>query len=243
MKIQSRFATKCVSLFAVSILKLIYSTCRIQMIEAVPGTSPYKGYCSEGPERFLYCIWHDILLMAIFCGRPVHMAGLVSRHQDGSYLADVMKMVGLTPIRGSSARGGSQAARQCLEAAEQYHVSITPDGPRGPRHEMKEGIVFLASQSGRRVVPISARCNRYWRIQGRWTDMLIPKPFTKIEIHAGAPIEIASGLSRDEIRQETQRVQAAMDALENYVEERVHPKASSEALESKPEEGPNRQAA
>ncbi|MCA8989027.1 MAG: lysophospholipid acyltransferase family protein [Planctomycetaceae bacterium] len=228
MKIQSPFLTRMVATFLVVILRAIYGSCKIRMVETVPGTSPYRGYFSGNDERFLYSIWHDILLMAIFCGKPEHMAGLVSRHQDGSYLADVMKMVGLTPIRGSSKRGGSQAARQCLDAASEYHVSITPDGPRGPRHEMKEGIVFLASQSGRRIVPISARCKRYWRIQGKWTDMLIPKPFTTVEIHAGAPITIPSGLNREQLREEVRRVQQAMNELEEYVDRRVHPEKHTE---------------
>lgn len=187
MKIRSPWISRIAALVLVGLLRMIYSTCRISAVEDVPGTSPYQ---KPGSERYLYCIWHDILVMAIFSGRPQKMAGLVSRHQDGGYLADSMKLIGITPVRGSSQRGGTQALKQCLEAAKEYHVSITPDGPRGPRHQAKDGIVYMASITGRKIVPIASSCKRYWRIQGNWTDMLIPKPFTKILIKAGTPISI-----------------------------------------------------
>ncbi|MCG6157140.1 lysophospholipid acyltransferase family protein [Rubinisphaera margarita] len=223
MKIRSRFLTLMVASFCVLTLKILYASCRIERCEKIPGTTPYAGNYKDRPERFLYCIWHDILLMAIFCGKPEHMSALVSRHQDGSYLADLLKMVGLVPIRGSSSRGGSQAVKKCLEAAAAYHISITPDGPRGPRHELKPGIVFLASQSGRGIVPVTSRARRYWRIQGRWTDMLIPKPFTKVVIATDDPIFVPPHLSSQQLEPYVKQVEQSMHDLEDRIDRMVHP--------------------
>jgi len=228
VKIRSRVLTKFVAFCCMMTSRAIFATCRIEATEHTPGTTPYAGKKVKSPERFLYCIWHDILMMAIFCGKPENMAGLVSRHQDGSYLADTMRMVGLTPIRGSSQRGGTQAIKQCLEAAKAHHIAITPDGPRGPRHEMKEGIVFLASQSGRRIVPVTARCKRYWRFQAKWTDMLIPKPFTRVLIVTGEPICIPSGLTREQIKEQAKRVEQIMHELEGRIDRQMHPERYSE---------------
>jgi len=240
VKIRSRFLTRCVAFCCMTASRAIFATCRIEAIEHTPGTSPYADDKTDSPERFLFCIWHDILMMAIFCGKPRHMAGLVSRHQDGSYLADTMRMVGLTPIRGSSQRGGTQAIKQCLEAAKAHHISITPDGPRGPRHELKEGIVFLASQSGRRIVPVTARCKRYWRFQAKWTDMLIPKPFTRVLIVTGEPICIPSGLSREQIKEQAKRVEQIMHELEDQIDRQMHPERYSQEVN---EAYPNSKAA
>ena len=52
--------------------------------------------------------------LAFSANRRYFLAGLVSGHQDGSYLADAMKLVGIAAIRGSSKRGGSRAMGELL---------------------------------------------------------------------------------------------------------------------------------
>jgi len=218
MKIRSHWLTQFLAVCAVVSLRTLYATCRVRAVEVEPDTSPYRKRRDDQPERFLYSIWHDVLVMAIFSGKPQHMAGLVSRHQDGSYLADSMKLVGIEPIRGSSKRGGTQALKQCLDAAGKFHVSITPDGPRGPRHVPKEGILFMASLTGRRIVPVAAACRRGWRIQGNWTDMLLPLPFTEIYIKAGEPLSVPPDLSREELKVWVEKLTERMEQLTNEVE-------------------------
>jgi len=244
MNIQNRWLTRTISFFLAVLLRTLYATCRVEAVETVPGTSPYRQLPAAEPQRFLYCIWHDILLMAIFSGRPQHMAGLVSRHQDGGFLADAMEVLGITPIRGSSKRGGMQALKQCLDAAKTCHVSVTPDGPRGPRHQIKEGIIFMASVTGRQIVPISASCRRFWRIQGSWTDMLIPAPFTRILIQAGEPLSVPAQITRDEIPQYIAELEARMAALTSHVEQVMHPElASTEDLHETEQSDPRQHAA
>ena len=215
MKIRSRLLTKLVAAIAVVIVKLLFRTCRVRAHGDVEGISPYEG---TGDRRYLYCIWHDQLMMTVFTGRPQNMAGLVSQHQDGSYLADALKMVGITPVRGSTNRGGARAMRELLDTIRQLHVAITPDGPRGPRHELKQGLVFLASHGGRSIVATAYTCRRCWRIKGSWTDMMIPKPFTTIYIRATAPMEIPPRLKRDGLQEYTDRLQAEMERMEAEVE-------------------------
>jgi lysophospholipid acyltransferase (LPLAT)-like uncharacterized protein len=215
VRIRSRLLTKLLAATAVLLCRLLFLTCRKQWRVAVAGTNPYA---ETGDKRFLYCIWHDQIVMTVFFNRPCRVAGLVSRHQDGSYLADAMRLVGVTPVRGSSSRGGAQAMRQMFDAARELHISITPDGPRGPRRRVKEGIVYLASRSGRPIVPVALACQRAWRIRGSWTDMLIPRPFTTAFAIAGEPIHVPAGQSREQLVEYTARVQAAMDGLQIVVE-------------------------
>jgi len=100
-----------------------------------------------------------------------------------------------------------------MKATEDKHVIITPDGPRGPRRQMSHGIVFLASRTGRRVVPTGYSCSRCWRVKGSWTDLVIPKPFAKVFLLAGDAIKVPPGLERDELRPYTAMIQAEMDRL------------------------------
>lgn len=209
VKIRSVWLTKLVARLVVALLKLLFATCRKEFA-IFPGTS---GWDAKVPDRFLFAVWHDVLFFPLLMAKPQHMSALASRHQDGAYVAETLRLLNVEPYRGSTTRGGAQAVRQLLDVAERLHITLTPDGPRGPRREMKDGLVFLASRTGLNIVPAAFGCRRGIRIQGTWTDMLLPLPFTTTYCILGEPIFIPSELTRDEIDFNTRRVQAAMDRL------------------------------
>ena len=211
MKIRSKLLTKLIAVVIVGVLKLLFRTTRIELICELPELNVYEY---DGPKRFLYCVWHDLMAFPIFAGKHTHTSALVSRHQDGSFLAESMRLVGISAVRGSTKRGGSQAVRQMMSVAENKHIVITPDGPRGPRRKIKNGIVFLASHSGRPIVPMASSCHRFWRIRGSWTDLLLPQPFTKVYLLAGTPIHVPPGLTRDELNRHAEILQNAMETLQ-----------------------------
>ena len=126
MRIRSRLLTRLFALLAVALARLLFRTCRVRTIAEAPGINPYE---STGDARFLFCVWHDQIVMTVFTGQPHDMAGLVSAHQDGSYLAEAMKLVAIKAVRGSSKRGGSKAMRHLLDQVRDRHVAITPGGP------------------------------------------------------------------------------------------------------------------
>ena len=216
VKIRSRLLTKVIVVVGVTLVRLLFKTCRLRTICETPGINPYE---STGEAHYLFCVWHDQIVMTVFSGRPINMAGLVSGHQDGSYLAEAMKLLGIASVRGSSKRGGSRAMGELLQRAREFHVAITPDGPRGPRRKLKTGIVFLASHSGRAIIPTAYACRRGWRIRGNWTDMMIPWPFTDLHAHGGPPFVVPPGIDRDELERYVQRLEAEMQRLEALVAE------------------------
>lgn len=216
MRIRSPWLTRLGVRLVVVLFRALYRTCRVKAWCDEPGTAPCQVL---GDRRLVYCIWHDLLLNAIFSAEQPATCGLVSRHQDGSYLADAMQLCNVRPVRGSSSKGGAAALRELVDATRDYHVAITPDGPRGPRHELKPGIVFVASQTGRQVAATASACRRGWRIQGSWTDMLIPLPFTTIYYRVGRPLDVPPDLTREEITEHTARLQAEMQRVETEVEQ------------------------
>ncbi len=215
MKIRSPFLTKLAIAAFTRGVQLLFRTLRREFREETPGTNPYVA---SGEERFLYCVWHDSIIVPIFAGRHTRSAALVSRHHDGSYVAGILRIVGIPSVRGSSKHGGASAVRQMMTTAKDQHIVITPDGPRGPRRKMQSGIVFLASHTGRAIVPTAYACIRSWRIKGNWTDLLMPKPFTKIFLLAGEPVKVPPDLSREEVARYSALVQDAMDRLNIEVE-------------------------
>jgi lysophospholipid acyltransferase (LPLAT)-like uncharacterized protein len=187
----------------------LFLTLRIRFREVDPRT---HLYARNGPT-FLFGIWHDTILYAMFAGRHRRTTALVSKHQDGSYLARGLAMVGVKLVRGSSGKSGASALRQLLSVPDDQNVVITPDGPRGPRHETKPGLIFVASRSGRAVVPAGFAAVRSWRFPGSWTDLEIPKPFTTVYFLMGPPITVPADASREVISDYEATLQSEMERL------------------------------
>jgi lysophospholipid acyltransferase (LPLAT)-like uncharacterized protein len=210
MKIRSRFVIRLLATMLAVTARLYFRLVRIEVREAVPQTSPYVH---KGDQVCLYALWHHSILCALFCGRCAHLAGLVSRHADGSFVADAMECIGLTPIRGSNRRGGAVAMKQMIDATARLDIAIATDGPRGPHEVVKEGIIFLASQTGRPIIPTGISASRAWRPWLKWTYLLIPKPFSRAVLLGGKPFYVPPDLSREEREVYRQRLQAEMDRL------------------------------
>ncbi len=210
MKIRSRWLIRWLARVAAAGCRVLFATVRVKIVTDRPQTSPYAD---SGDQKFLYCIWHDSIIGPIFGGRSVKMAALTSLHGDGAYVADALECVGITPIRGSSSRGGAAALKEMLDSARDMDISIATDGPRGPRRRVKDGIVYLASQTGRPIIPVAFSARRAWYPRGRWTDALIPKPFTQSWLLGGDPILVPSDLTREQLNEYREIVQRAMDAL------------------------------
>jgi len=211
MKIRNGLANWLVARIGTWLLQALFLTVRVDHRKVVEDGTPYRA--AVGKTRYCFCMWHDAIVTAVFSIRTHKLAGLISRHQDGSYLSHAVKLVGITPVRGSASRGGAQATRQLIDQPD-LHVCITPDGPRGPRRVMKDGIVYLASRTGRPVIPTTLVATNYWAISGGWSDMMIPKPFSRLLMIAGAPIEIPAQISREEITRLTEEIQLEMDRLD-----------------------------
>ena len=79
---------------------------------------------------------------------------------------------------------------------------------------MKDGIVYLSSRTGRPVVPTTLTGTSYWSVPGGWSDMVVPKPFSKMILLAGAPIEVDPDLNREQISEVTEKIQKEMDRLD-----------------------------
>lgn len=215
MKIRSRFAIRLLGRTLAACARVYFRFLKTDFHLHTPLTSPYDD---KGDTVYLYCLWHHSILCAIFCGRSIRLAGLVSKHEDGSYVADAMECVDLTPIRGSSNRGGAAAMKQMLDATSRLNIAIATDGPRGPHHVVKEGIIFLASQSGRPIMPTGVAATRSWKPWGKWTFLLIPKPFSRVVMVGGAPFFVPPNLSREEREVYRVKLQVEMDRLLDVAE-------------------------
>lgn len=201
---------RCLARLAVCSASALFATVRKRFHFAQTNTSPYIPVTDS---TFIYSVWHDSLLMPLFLGRQRSTMALVGLHNDGTFLANSLKALGISSVRGSSSRGGSQAVRQLLTQTAGHHIVVTPDGPRGPRREMKSGIAYIASRTGKPVVPTAFACRDGWSVGRGWTDLLIPKPGTTVYALTGSPISVPSDADSDTLDDFTGLIQAEMDQL------------------------------
>ena len=108
---------------------------------------------------------------------------------DAEIISRIGAKLGWTMLRGSSSRGGVKAYKQLLKTLTKGgKVFITPDGPRGPEHEIKEGTVKGAKRTDALLVPLSGQASRRWEIRS-WDTFVVPKPFGRVVTVVGEPID------------------------------------------------------
>jgi lysophospholipid acyltransferase (LPLAT)-like uncharacterized protein len=112
-------------------------------------------------KHVILAFWHGQQLMAPIGYRGTGLHVLISRHGDGEIIARIIARFGYQAVRGSSTRGGAGALRAlikvCLSGRD---VAVTPDGPKGPRHVAKLGVVQLAKATGLPIVPAAFACSK-----------------------------------------------------------------------------------
>lgn len=154
---------------------------------------------SKNGKNVIYAFWHSDMIVPGFMLRKLGVKVLVSQHRDGGYLADALEMAGFDTVRGSSTRGGARAMVQLTKSARKgSSVMITPDGPRGPRHIVQPGIIFLAKKTGLPIIPMSVKTSKYWQLPS-WDKFVIPKPFSKLTLVFGKPIYVSPELNNDDL--------------------------------------------
>jgi hypothetical protein len=140
---------------------------------------------------------------------------MISSSRDGELIAQLARKLGYNPVRGSSTRGGREAAKILVKLLKDGQSgAITPDGPRGPRRRMQSGAVIIPRQSGRPVVAIAFAAERCWRLKS-WDRFIIPKPFSRCVFVYGEPITAGKG---SEPAKELKRIQDEMDRVTELAE-------------------------
>lgn len=168
----------------------------------------------------LLSFWHGQTFMAAhFVYRALHRRGvpitvLASQSRDGELVSRMVEAWGVEPVRGSSTRGGRQALRALHRAIVRGGASpiMVPDGPVGPPHRVKVGVLVLAQLSGAPILPLAFVAERAWRLPS-WDRLRIPKPFSRVAVVVAPPQEIATSLRSDALEAERARIEALLDAL------------------------------
>lgn len=166
------------------LIRIIYLTSRKHF--HMPQTVPQ--------EPVIFAFWHGDLLLQPYLYyqfRKIPKAKvLISDHFDGQIIARIMTFFRLGTIHGSTTRGGAKVLIQGLKSlSDGYDIGITPDGPKGPRYAVSDGVVVMAQKRQAKVIVYSCVPSSYWQLSS-WDRFVIPKPFGVLNFYASEPIDL-----------------------------------------------------
>jgi lysophospholipid acyltransferase (LPLAT)-like uncharacterized protein len=177
------------------------------------------GLLAHPPSRpVIIAFWHNRIFLLPYLFRKHwrarhrdRVAVLVSASRDGERLAQVLSRFNLICVRGSSSRRGKEALRELTHLMQEgFDVGITPDGPRGPKYRVQDGVIRLAQLTQAPIIPISYLLSRKITFNS-WDNFMVPMPFARATLRVGSPITVPS--AADQREHESKRLE-----LENVLQ-------------------------
>jgi lysophospholipid acyltransferase (LPLAT)-like uncharacterized protein len=142
-------------------------------------------------QPFLMAHWHGDELALVQLVKRYKVATLSSQSKDGTIMTIVLKKLGATVVRGSSSRGAVSGLLGLMKLIRKgYMSSFAVDGPKGPLHKAKPGILEASKNLKVPIVCVGAACDRAWVFHKAWNKTFLPKPFAKISIIWAQPLPI-----------------------------------------------------
>lgn len=158
----------------------------------------------------IVALWHDQLLPLSFAHRGMGYGTLASQSKDGELIARFLEMWGFRAARGSSTRGGARAIVEMKRLMESgTDMTLAVDGPKGPRHEVKPGIIYLAKQVDCVLIPVTMSARHYKRFAS-WDRFVLPLPFTRVDIYFGDSIKLSPEKDAETMERERLLLETAM---------------------------------
>ncbi|MCF6172708.1 MAG: lysophospholipid acyltransferase family protein [Sulfurimonas sp.] len=148
-----------------------------------------------GDEPIIFACWHGELLMLPYLYKKFrktpHAKVLISSHFDGMLISKTIKYFRLGTIAGSTNRNATRVLIQGIKALRDgYDIGITPDGPKGPRYEVADGIIVMAQKTKCKIVLIGIKPTKFWQLNS-WDKFIIPKPFGTLNYYSTEPLDIS----------------------------------------------------
>jgi lysophospholipid acyltransferase (LPLAT)-like uncharacterized protein len=198
-----------------AIIWLVSSTYRVQK---VIGADIADRVIADKNTVYAPCYWHQnhVLcsqMMRSWIRRGFKACFLVSSSVDGEVPARIARSWGAEVIRGSANQTGALALRDMQAMMKKgFAIVTTADGPNGPQHEFKPGAVLMARIGRTPMVPLACAADRAWYLD-RWDEFMIPKPFARVVLAVGEPIEVPRDASMEKLEDYRQQMQYATNAL------------------------------
>lgn len=139
---------------------------------------------------------------------------MVSQSKDGDFISKIGQKIGWIPVRGSSTRGGKEALRVMIQGVSENRIAgHIVDGPTGPPHIVKPGLISLAMNTDAVISQGIVSYKKAW-IFNSWDHFMIPKPFSKVLFRFGPIFPVPKTMNDDEF--ESLRKQLEDEMIKEY---------------------------
>jgi lipopolysaccharide heptosyltransferase II len=196
-----------------SFIKIITFICRI-IDKTLRKTSLNETLHYTKPS--IYSFWHGNEFPMLMSNQKSNIVIMVSLSNDGELLSQVLQDFGYITVRGSSSKGGERALIKIIKYARQGHtLAFAADGPRGPYHKLKSGVVYTAQKTGMPLLPINCSPKNKIILKKSWDKTIIPLPFSRTVQIYGEPVYVNDG---DNIEEKTILVEEKLNRLFEFTD-------------------------
>jgi lipopolysaccharide heptosyltransferase II len=176
----------------------------------------YLNPTERFPQQAIYPFWHGDEFAMLLNNQKNNISIMVSLSDDGQRLAEILERFGYRTVRGSSNKGAQRALIQIIkEARAGYSIAFAADGPKGPYHKLKEGLVYVAQKTGLPVVPITSSAKHRIVLKNSWEKGRIPLPFSKVIQFWDEPIYVAP---EDDIGEKTALIEDRLNKVFEFTD-------------------------
>lgn len=218
MKIQNPALIRAVGVAGAFLVRRLVGTTEFHFRYADPTVNPEVA--RRTGARYIYAFYHEVLLFPAYFWAWPEMQILISDHRDGELIAQTVLRLGFGVVRGSTTRGGARALREMTQRVDRGHLCITPDGPKGPRRHVHQGLPYLALRTGLPIVGLGMAFSNPWRAKS-WDKFAVPRPYGKATCVFPEPVIVPPDAGREELeecRAEVERrMRQATDEAEEWV--------------------------
>ncbi len=193
------------SLLGWLLIKVVHGTIKIKTIN-----KEVRNNCIKSGQRFVYAFWHGRQFLLINWVKD-SVAIMTSLSRDGRLQDTILRMLGHHPVAGSSSRGALRGLVGMIKAVKKDRNSaFAVDGPRGPIHKVKPGVVYLASKTGCVIIPLTSRAKHRRIFTRSWDKYQFPRLFTSAVVILGEPITVPANADEKMIALKQEEVEKAL---------------------------------
>ncbi len=188
-KMKKFFKHKYFQLFLGWIISFYIKVCFQTSIWATKNQEIVEKYVNKN-KSFIVCFWHNRLLMAVFCWKwSQEFKMLVSGHADGKIISNAISYFGIQTITGSSRKNNISSLKEILKHIDNNNIiGITPDGPKGPNEEVKDGLISVLKKTNVPVLPLSYSAKFKFQLK-TWDKFIFVTPMNKFVAVWGNPFQ------------------------------------------------------
>jgi lysophospholipid acyltransferase (LPLAT)-like uncharacterized protein len=211
------------------LMRAVHCTLMCTLRIEISGTGPAWQHMKNGREGRgcgpLFVLWHDMSFLPLHLFREQNIGVMMSTSRAGKMQAAFWSLYGWPIVWGSTdKREGIQALRKVLDGLRSgQSFAFTPDGPKGPRHQAHPGAIYLASKAPTVVLPLSVAASQAWYLP-TWDRYMIPKPFARIHVHIGEPLEVPQNLSKEQTAHWQEIIAERINAADEEAQRRLNAK-------------------